>query len=58
MRGTGPVVGKEVRIQMRVAGDGAPIGGQVENDDDTDAAVGGWIEFEEVEVLQVGSGGA
>jgi hypothetical protein len=31
-----------------------PVCGQVENDDDTDAAVGGWIEFDRVEVLQVG----
>jgi hypothetical protein len=54
MRGTGPVVGKEVRIQMHVASDGTPYGGRVENDDDTDAAVGGWIEFEEVEVLRAG----
>lgn len=56
MRGTVPVVGKEVRIQMHVAGDGQPYGGRVENDDDTDAAVGGWIGFEEVEVLRVGGG--
>lgn len=54
LRGTGPVVGKEVLIQMHVRSDGTPWGGRVENDDDTDAAVGGWIEFEEVELLQVG----
>ena len=54
MRGTGPVVGKEVRIQMHVANKGRPHGGRVENDDDIDAAVGGWIEFEEVDVLEVG----
>ena len=54
LRGTGPVIGREVRIQMHVFGDGKPRCGRVENDDDTDAAVGGWIEFEEIEVLQVG----
>jgi hypothetical protein len=52
IRGTDPVVGKEVRIKMHVANDGTPYGGRIENDDDTDAAVGGWIEFEEVEVLK------
>ena len=54
LRGTEPVMGKEVRIQMHVGGDGRPIGGRVENDDDTDAAVGGWIEVASVEVLRVG----
>ena len=53
MRGTGPVVGKQVQIEMHVTDRGVPWGGQVENDDDTDAAVGGWIEFEKVEVLEV-----
>jgi hypothetical protein len=53
MRGTGAVVGKEVCIMMRVRGDGTPLGGKVENDDDTDAAVGDWIDFESVEVLDV-----
>ncbi len=52
VRGTGPVVGKEIKIMMHVASDGTPLYGAVENDDDTDAAVGGWIEFESVEVLQ------
>ena len=53
MRGTGPVVGKQVKLLMHVEGNGTPFGGGVENDDDTDAAVGGWIEFEKVEVLRV-----
>lgn len=53
VRGTGAVVGKEIRIVMRVHGDGKPFCGRVENDDDTDAAVGDWIEFENVEVLHV-----
>lgn len=53
MHGTGAVIGKQVQIQMRVAGDGTPIGGQIENDDDTDAAVGDWIEIEKVEILRV-----
>lgn len=57
MRGTGPVVGKEVRIQMHVRGDGTPWGGTIENDDDTDAAVGGWIEVESAELLEVGAHG-
>jgi hypothetical protein len=54
LRGTGSVVGKEVLIQMHVMSDGTPWGGRVEHDDDTDAAVGGWIEFDAVEILQVG----
>ena len=48
-----PVVGKQVKLLMHVEGNGTPFGGGVENDDDTDAAVGGWIEFESVEVLKV-----
>ena len=55
LRGTGGVVGKEVRLGMHVTGNGVPHCGRVENDDDTDAAVGDWIEFESVEVLQVAS---
>ena len=51
VRGTGRVVGKEVKLLMHVADDGTPFGGSVENDDDTDAAVGDWIEFVRVEVL-------
>lgn len=31
-----------------------PYGGRIRNDDDTDAAVGGWIEVEWAEVLRVG----
>lgn len=53
MRGTGSVMGKQVKIQMHVEGNGTPFGGTVENDDDTDAAVGGWIEFERVELLEL-----
>lgn len=53
VRGTGAVVGKEIRIQMHVHGDGKPYCGRVENDDDIEAAVGDWIEFESVEVLEV-----
>jgi hypothetical protein len=54
LRGTEPVVGREVKIQMHVEGPGKPICGRVENDDDHRPAVGGWIEFESVEVLRVG----
>jgi hypothetical protein len=54
MRGTGPVVGKEVIIMMKPGAGGRPYGGRIENDDDTDAAVGGWIEIEWAEILQVG----
>ena len=53
VRGTPPVVGKEVKIQMHVHGDGEPYCGKVENDDSLDAAIGGWIEFESVELLKV-----
>lgn len=55
MRGTGPVVGKEVRIQIHVYGDRTPWKAMIENDDDTDAAVGGWIEIESLEILQAGT---
>jgi len=53
LRGTGAVVGKEVQIQMAVADDGRPYAGGVENDDDTDAAVGDWIEVDWAEILRV-----
>ncbi len=53
LRGSDRVVGKEIRLQMHVESDGTPYGGRVENDDDTDAAVGGWIDFEEIEILRV-----
>jgi hypothetical protein len=51
MRGTGPVFGKEVVIMMKPGEGGRPYGGRIENDDDTDAAVGGWIEIEWAEIL-------
>ena len=47
------MVGREVRIQMVVDRDGRPVGGRMENDDDTDAAVGDWIEVEWAELLRV-----
>ena len=53
VRGTGPVVGKDIRMAMRMHTDGKPYCGRIENDDDTDAAVGGWIEFDSVELLRV-----
>lgn len=53
LRGTGEVAGREVRIQMAVDDAGRPFAGRVENDDDTDAAVGDWIEVEWAEVLRV-----
>lgn len=53
LRGTGTVVGKDVRVQMVVSGDGRPYGGRVENDDNTNAAVGDWVEVESAEILQV-----
>jgi len=53
LRGTGSVVGKEIRLSMVVGSDGRPVGGRIENDDDTDAAVGGWIEVREAEILRV-----
>jgi hypothetical protein len=53
LRGTGAVVGRDVRLLMIVGSDGRPLGGRIENDDDTDAAVGDWIEVEAAELLQV-----
>ena len=53
LRGTGLVVGKEVLIMMKVDRDGSPYGATIENDDDTDAAVGDWIEIEWAEILRV-----
>ena len=34
LRGTGPVIGKEVRIQMHVRSDGTPWRAAIENDDE------------------------
>lgn len=53
MRGSPEVVGKQTIIQMLVDRHNSAVGGRIENDDDTDAAVGGWIEIEQAEVLQV-----
>lgn len=53
MRGTGSVIGKEVCIMMKPGEGGRPYGGRIENDDDTDAAVGDWIEIEWAEILKV-----
>lgn len=53
LRGTGTVVGKQTQIAMVVGKGDEPYGGRVENDDDTDAAVGGWIEVESAEILRV-----
>jgi hypothetical protein len=53
LRGDSAVAGKQVRLKMVVGSDGRPYGGRIENDDDTDAAVGGWIEVEWAEVLRV-----
>lgn len=52
MRGTGPVVGKQVCIMMKPGEGERPYGGRIENDDGTDAAVGGWIEIEWAEILK------
>lgn len=52
MRGTGGVIGKQVCIMMKPGEGGRPYGGRIENDDDTDAAVGDWIEIEWAEVLK------
>lgn len=53
LRGTGQVIGRQTRIQMVVDGNGDPVGGRMENDDDTRAAVGDWIEVESAEVLKI-----
>lgn len=53
LRGDAAVAGKEVRILMKVSAGKRPYGGQIENDDDTDAAVGGWIEVEWAEILEL-----
>ena len=53
LRGTGNVVGKEVRLGMLVDGKGDPHGARIENDDDDDAAVGGWVEVEGAQILQI-----
>jgi hypothetical protein len=56
LRGTGGVVGKQVRLMMAVDARGAPCHGRIENDDDTDAAVGDWIEVEWAELALVAAG--
>ncbi|MEN8375033.1 MAG: hypothetical protein ABFS34_06235 [Gemmatimonadota bacterium] len=53
LRGTGAVIGREVRLGMLVDGKGAAHGGRIENDDDTDAAVGDWIELQGAEILEL-----
>ncbi len=60
LRGDAAVAGKEVKIQMKVSGDGKAYGGHIENDSGkrragaaSKAAVGGWIEIEWAEVLQL-----
>jgi hypothetical protein len=53
LRGTGSVVGREIRLGMLVDGKGAAHGGRIENDDDTDAAVGDWIEVVGAEILEL-----
>ncbi len=57
LRGTGAVVGREVKLTMQVASASRPHGGRIENDDDLDAAVGDWIEVEWAELLAVESAG-
>jgi hypothetical protein len=53
-KGTGGVVGKEICLKMAVNPRTLePVGGIIENDDDTDAAVGDWIEIESAEILQI-----
>jgi len=56
LRGAPGVVGKVVRLQMRVDGEGNPWAGRIENDDDDPAAVGDWIEIEWLEILDVREG--
>ena len=56
LRGSGKIIGKEVLLKMVInPRSGEPIGGMLENDDDTDAAVGDWIEVESAEILSVES---
>lgn len=54
LRGTGSVVGKQIKLKAHIYSDGSLHCGRVENDDDLDAAVGGWIEFESLELLRAG----
>lgn len=53
LRGTGATVGKQVDMKMMVLSNGEPWAGLIENDDDRDPAMGDWIEFEFVEILEV-----
>lgn len=53
LRGAPGVVGKVVRLQLRVDGNGQPWAARIENDDDDPAAVGDWIEIEWLEILDV-----
>ena len=46
-------MGRQTRVQMVVDGSGNAIGGRIENDDDTRAAVGDWIEVDRVAVLEI-----
>ena len=55
LRGTGKVVGRYVKIQMRVDLAGQPLGVQIENDDSTryPPAVGDWIEISSIAVVRL-----
>ena len=53
VRGAPGVVGKVVRLKMRVDSAGKPWAGHIGNDDDDPAAVGDWVEVEWLEMLDV-----
>jgi len=53
LRGTGDVIDRQVRIKMVIDGKKEPFGGSIENDDDTAAAVGDWVEVERAELLKL-----
>lgn len=54
LRGSGKTVGREVQLGMAVDRAGRPWGGRIENDDDTAAATGDWIEIQRAEILTLG----
>ena len=53
VRGTPHVVGRKIKLKMRVTRDGSPHSVCIENEDDLDPAIGGWIEIRRLAVLQL-----
>ncbi len=47
------VLGRTVVLEMAMGGKGKAVGASIENDDDRDPAMDGWIEVESLEILKL-----